>query len=121
MSAAAVEPQDRDRPVDRVVTWLLFAVMLVGYVVLAGMAIFGVFATDSCGSTDNDPLVCNGSYLFTLILGLWALLLVGLVVVLWRIVRAIRGETRSWHWPILGAVWAGLSFAAFVMLLFVGA
>lgn len=94
------DTESRERPLDRVASWLLFAVTVVACLGLAALAITAVFVTDSCGSTGAFRAVCDGDYFAGVLVAYWVALAVIPLMAFIAIVRAIRRGTRSWTWAL---------------------
>lgn len=94
--------------------WVLYVLQLLGSAALALAAITSVFMTDSCGSVEDEALVCNTAYFGSVLFGYWIALAVLLVVVPIAIVRASR-RGRSAALRALG----GIVVAAVLTVLFV--
>ena len=97
--------------------WVLYVLQLLGSAVLALLAITSVFMTDSCGSVDDEPLVCNTGYFGAVLFGYWIGLAVLLVVVPIAIVRASRRGKATWPWPLSAIVIAAAGTVLFVFLM----
>ena len=88
---------------ERVVSWLLYAVMLFGVLILGILSIFSVFATDSCGSSaGRSQRICDPEYFDTIILVFWGVLGGAAVLTLvLMIVANVRGNS-IWYYPVAG-------------------
>ncbi|RYJ02000.1 MAG: hypothetical protein EON52_20420 [Actinomycetales bacterium] len=95
-------------------SWSLYVVQLLASAVLALLAVTSVFMTDSCGSVDDEPRVCDMGYFGSTLVGYWVLLVVLVVVVPLVIVRTTHRDRASWPWALLG-----LAALAAVTVLFV--
>lgn len=109
--------EHRPRPVDRTVSWSLYVVQLLASVVLGFLAITSVFMTDSCGSVDDEALVCNMGYFGSTLFGYWGTLVVLVVLVPVAIVLRIRRGQASWPWALLGIVATVAATVLFVFLM----
>ncbi|MDR7085576.1 magnesium-transporting ATPase (P-type) [Aeromicrobium panaciterrae] len=87
---------------SQLVAWLLYVPQLLLDLVLGVFGIFSVFATDSCGSVEDEPAVCNGDYFSTVLFSFWFALLGLIVVVPILIFVSARRGGRPWVWPLLG-------------------
>jgi len=87
---------------NQLVAWLLYIPQLLLDPVLGVLGIFSAFATDSCGSVDPEPAVCDGDYFSTVLFSFWFALFALIVVVpILIVVSALRGG-RPWIWPLIG-------------------
>ena len=97
--------------------WILYVLQLLGSAVLALLAITSVFMTDSCGSVQDEPAVCDTTYFGSVLFGYWIALAVLLVIVPIAIVRASRGGRPPGLRPRAGLVVAGGLTVAVVALM----
>lgn len=81
---------------------MLYVPQLLLDLVLGVLGIFSVFATDSCGSVDPEPAVCNGDYFSTVLFCFWFALFALIVAVPIMIVVSGRRGGRPWMWPLIG-------------------
>lgn len=109
--------EHRPRPVDRTVSWSLYVVQLLASVLLGLLAVTSVFMTDSCGSVDDEPAVCNMGYFFPTLGGYWVVLLVMAVLVPTAIALATHRGRASWPWAVLGIVATAATTVLFVFLM----
>ena len=98
--------------------WVIYCVHLIASCGLAMFGLLSVFLTDSCGTGDpaDEPAVCNGDYLGTVVIGYWIVLLLLLVVVPILIVRAARRGRATWVSALAGLVAAGVATGVFMAL-----
>lgn len=97
--------------------WIVYAVQFLASAVLALLAITSVFMTDSCGSVDDEPAVCNTTYFGTVLIGYWIVLAALLVIVPFLIVRASRRGQSAGLRAFAGLVLAAVLTVAFVALM----
>lgn len=102
---------------DQVVAWSLYAIQLLSEVLLALFALTSVFMTDSCGSVEDEPAVCDSGYFATVLLGYWAILALAAVAVPIVLVVCTRKERLLWPWALGSLVLLGGLTVAFVMLM----
>lgn len=125
--AGADEPGSRlpEPPADlgpfRVVDVVAATVLWLGLAALSAvagvMALLLVMASDGCGTTPDDPLLCRpeGTLLFFLGIGILWLVLAGAVLgSAFLIVRGAIKRRRTWHWPVVGLLAGVLGCAAMV-------
>lgn len=104
-----VVPEDLGpfRVVDVVLAVVLW-VVLAGLSAIAGvLALLLVMASDGCGTTGDDPVLCRpeGTLLFFLGIGiLWLVLAAAVLGSAFLIVRGAIKRRRTWHWPVVGLV-----------------
>ena len=97
--------------------WILYVLQLLGSAALALLAITSVFMTDSCGSVQDEPAVCDTTYFGSVLFGYWIALAALLVIVPIAIVRAARRGQAAWVRALAGIVMAGALTVAFVALM----
>ena len=97
--------------------WTQYALQFLVSAALAMLAITSVFMTDSCGSVDDEPAVCNTSYFGAVLVGYWIALAVLLMAVPIAIVRASRRGRSAGLRALGGIVLAGALTVAFVLLM----
>lgn len=114
---ASTAPAQRPRIVDRVVSWLLYAVLLLGEAVLALLALTSVMMTDSCGSTTQDAAVCNVSYFAAVNVAFLGVMLVAALGVPILIIASTLRQRRSWPWPLAGLLALAIATPCYVVLL----
>jgi hypothetical protein len=96
---------------------MLYVLQLLGSAALALLAITSVFMTDSCGSVQDEPAVCDTTYFGSVLVGYWVALALLLVIVPIAIVRAARRGRAPWLRALAGIVVAGALTVAFVLLM----
>ncbi|RYJ00183.1 MAG: hypothetical protein EON52_24220 [Actinomycetales bacterium] len=109
--------EHRPRPVDRTVSWSLYVVQLLASVLLGLLAVTSIFMTDSCGSVDDEPAVCNIGYFGSTLFGYWFVLVVLAVVVPLAVVRTTHSGRASWPWALLGLAATAAATVLFVVLM----
>ena len=103
--------------VDRVVSWILVVLLVAAALVLGFFSVFSVFATDSCGTSSDDPAVCDTAYFSAVLFGYWALLA---VLTVGTVVMAVLGTVRRrriWPWALGGPVVMAGGTAVFIALM----
>ena len=95
MSAPASTQQKN----DRAWAWALYAIQLLGELVLAPFWLMSVMMIDSCGSVADEPRVCNSAYFASGFFGFAAILAVAAVAVPIAIVIAGHRGHHRWVWP----------------------
>jgi hypothetical protein len=113
----AAPAPERSRLLDRIVSWLLYAVLLLGEAGLALLALTSVMMTDGCGSTSQDAAVCNVAYFGAVNLVFVGLLVVAAVGVPVLIVVATLRRRRSWPWPLAAILALAVATPCYVLLL----
>jgi len=113
------QPDTSGRTVDRALSWLLFALQVLGTLVLGVVSIFSIFATDSCGSTASDtvPAVCDSDYFGGVLIGYWIALLVLVVGTLITMIVATARGGAVWPWTIGGILLTGVATIVFFALM----
>lgn len=98
------------------IAWLLYALQLAGEAVLSMLWLTAVMMTDSCGTTPDEPAVCNAAYFVTWWFGYAALLVAAVVITPIAIVVAGRRGNARWKWPVVMMVTLAAASAGFVAL-----
>lgn len=104
------QPDTSGRTVDRALSWLLFAVQVLGAGVMVIVSIFAVFIDAYCneGSTES----CANDNAGDLLIGYWIALVVLLVATLIALIVATSTKRQLWPWAVGGF---GLSAVATVV------
>lgn len=112
-------PRDADgsSTADTVVAWLLYGLQLAGEAVLAMFWMTSVMMTDSCGSVDIEPKVCDGAYFATWFFAYAAALVIAAIATPIAILLAGRNGRLRWPWPALAIVLLAAASAGYVFLL----
>lgn len=99
-------PQQRPaRVVETVLASVLWLGLLAVSFIAGTMSLLLVMASDGCGTSDDDPLLCqeSGALLFFAGIGVeWLLLAVAVIGSLVLIVRGAVRRKHVWHWPFVG-------------------
>lgn len=116
MTTTPPAPPQRDQRPKRVGETIVAIVLWVGLtavaVVVGFMSLLLVMASDSCGTSDDDPLLCQdaGGALFFVGIGVeWLLLAVAVLGSLVLIVKGAAQCKHVWHWPFVGLVLAAVA------------
>jgi hypothetical protein len=102
---------------DREWAWALYALQLLGELVLAPFWMMSVMMIDSCGSVADEPRVCNAAYFASGFFGFAAVLVLAAVAVPIAIVVAGHRGGRRWVWPAGAIVGLGLAAVGYVWLM----
>ena len=102
------------RPIDRVVAFLLWILLILGCALVGFFSVFAGLNSDGCPAAaalcgkHGDALLLGGTGVF------WLLLVVVAVGTLVGIVRAVGKGRAAWYIPMVGALAVALSGAAFI-------
>ncbi len=108
MSTTTPAPAQQHRParvVETVLASLLWLGLLAVSFIAGTMSLLLVMASDGCGTSDDDPLLCqeSGALLFFAGIGVeWLLLAVAVIGSLVLIIRGAVQRKHVWHWPFVG-------------------
>jgi hypothetical protein len=105
------------RVVDVVVAGVLWLGLSVVSLVAGVMSLLLVMASDGCGTSPDDPVLCRpeGTLLFFLgIAVLWLVLASAVIGSAVLIVRGAVRRRRTWHWPLVGLAVGAAGCAAMV-------
>ena len=109
-------PDQGSRTADTVVAWLLYGLQLAGEAMLAVFWMMSVMMTDSCGSVDVEPKVCDGAYFATWFFAYAGVLAIAAVATPIAILLAGRDGRLRWPWPVLAILLLIAATAGYVFL-----
>lgn len=104
------------RTADIVVAWALYGLQLAGEAVLALFWMMSVMMTDSCGSVDDEPKVCDSAYFATWFFAYAAVLVIAALATPIAILLAGRNGRWRWPWPTLAILLLAAASAGYVFL-----